>query len=65
MLVIMSVDIRGHGCTIGIRLAVFRDVNLENPGKTDLELYTAVLVEMVVPDIFYTEVISAYGVAGL
>lgn len=52
MLVILCVDIRRDMNSVGARLAIGCDVDLQDSSKPDLEFDATVLIEIIVPDVF-------------
>lgn len=52
MLVVVRVDSWSYGCTEDIRLILILRIHLKDPSKTDFELDVAILVKVVIPDIF-------------
>ena len=59
VLVVVCVDGGRDGGAVGVWLAGGEDVDLEDAGEADFELDGAVLVEAVVPDVFWEAVIQA------
>lgn len=55
MLMVMRIDVGSDSRPVLVRLAVLRDVDLEDSSKADLQLDGPILVEMVVPYVFYIE----------
>lgn len=53
MLVVMCVDIRRDLRSMWARFVVTINVDLKNPGETDFDLDTPILIEKIVPDVFY------------
>lgn len=56
MLVIMGIDARGNGCCVRSWFVGTSNVDLQNSSKANLNLNIAILVEVVIPDIFYVKV---------
>ena len=52
VLMVVRVDVRRNGGSERSGLSVFADVDGQDTSKTDLELDAAILVEVVVPDVF-------------
>ena len=53
MLVILSINFRCDGGPIRVRFIFPRDVGLQNTGQVNPEVDGAVLVKVVIPNVFY------------
>jgi len=56
MLVVMGIEIRGHGRPEWIRLAVLCHIDLQNSTEADFQLDVPILVEIVVPYVLYDRI---------
>jgi len=52
MLVILRIDIRRDMRSVGARLAIGGNIDLQDSSEPDLELDATVLIEIIVPDVF-------------
>jgi len=51
MLMIVSIDIWRNGCSMWIRL-IRTNIDLKNSSETNIDLYSPILIKVVVPNVF-------------
>lgn len=53
VLMVLGVDIGGYSGTEGIGLVILGDINGEDSSQADLEFDASILIEVVIPDVFW------------